>query len=489
MLPIESYKRISKKITVQKDDINFFDWKYYTSIHKDLYQNGITTKEQAYKHWISHGKNENRLHRFMNNLEMYIDNIKDLINTNHINKEKAWDLLDDFTTISDNINNEQIKMIIDNENEKRLNKYKDKKHLDYIEHATFLNFDWEFYIENNKDLIIHKINNKEKAWKHWSTYGKYENRRFKLIENDTVNENSFQNDKYILSHEKNKNIGIKSISNDKINTDFISTDKINIYEEQQVKNYYLNDNYNFNSTADNKVYHNKIIKDRIIKDKILKYSISKNNSSKNRFVNNDRNTPPKIIDNTVSKTQILYNKNTKNKLIKPKITNENNLLEDKKELEKNKKITFHTIHNSTNSLTNSITKNKLDKKIVINEENENNILNEKNKIENEILQETEIITPTMLVKNNETPLVIEIQNNNLDSIESNIKEQNKIEQPITDIITSNEKVIIENKKKLKNNKIKLNEKIDNEILFNKIISNIVNNKIINSKRKINKIIV
>jgi hypothetical protein len=518
MLPIESYNRISKKVIPLKDDMNLFDWKYYIYIHKDLYQNGITTKEKAYKHWINHGKNENRLHRFMNNLEMYIDNIKDLLNNNHINKEKAWELLDDFTSISDNINNEQIKIIVDNENEKRLNKYKDKKHLDYIEHATFLNFDWEFYIENNKDLIIHKVNNKEKAWKHWITYGKYENRRFKIMDNndDNSEDYSFQNDKYAISHERNKKIEMKSLNN------YINNDKMSIYEEQQIKNYYLNDNYNFNTIIEeednknndqkdnnkinttiksNNIYHSKIIKDRIIKDKILKYSISKNNNLKNKFASDSTITIPKIINNTVSKNQILHNKN---KLVKPKIKdNNNNLLDIKKEVEKDKKIIL-----TNNVAKNKITKNKLDKKIIINEENEiklnidsieNNIIKEEEKIDFPIIHERQSETESEVK-------LCKISLHNLPNVELNkLKQENilvtqvvpvtqlaEVSPVIPNIIKSNEKIIIEHKKKLKDNKNKLDNKIDNELLFNKIISNIINNKIIknrilNNKKKNNKV--
>ena len=34
------------------------------------------------------------------------------------------------------------------------------------------NFDWKYYLENNKDLKDASILTKEKAWKHWKKYGK-----------------------------------------------------------------------------------------------------------------------------------------------------------------------------------------------------------------------------------------------------------------------------------------------------------------------------
>lgn len=468
MLPIESYKRITNKLTTP-DNINLFDWKYYININKDLFQNGITSKDQAYNHWITFGKTENRLHRFMNNLDMYIDNIKDLLNNKYINKERAWDLLDDYTNISDNINDQQIKTIVDNENEKRLNKYKDQKHLNYLEHANFLNFDWEFYIENNKDLLVNKINNKEKAWKHWTTNGKYENRKFKLIE-DNMDEQNLYIDKYQLSHDKKKELS-KMYGITEIN----QNDKIDIYEEQQVKNYYLNDDYYLNNTSDKKNYniqqnssilHSKIIKDRMIKDKILKYNILKHSINKNKINYITRNIRNNNISNRekILKNKILQNKN---KLIKPIINETNNksilIEEEKNKIEKNKKIIILNNNISENLEKNipknNIIKNKLDKKIIINS------LEEEKYIENDNI----INKPVDLNINIENPLDT---STNIDKPIENKPIENNLNKKNLNYVL---------KKDIKNNKI------DSEILFNKIISNIVNTKIINSKKRYKKL--
>lgn len=37
------------------------DWEYYISSYTDLKKNGITTKNKAFEHYKTHGKNEKRL--------------------------------------------------------------------------------------------------------------------------------------------------------------------------------------------------------------------------------------------------------------------------------------------------------------------------------------------------------------------------------------------------------------------------------------------
>lgn len=56
---------------------------------------------------------------------------------------------------------------------------------------SFNNFDWNFYINKYSDLKLNGINTKEKAWKHWQTYGIKEKRisipSDKIINNTTKN--------------------------------------------------------------------------------------------------------------------------------------------------------------------------------------------------------------------------------------------------------------------------------------------------------------
>ena len=60
---------------------NFFDWEYYLRSNYDLFSHGILTREQAWSHWINHGRNENRkcrpIPKFFN-WKLYINKYQDL---------------------------------------------------------------------------------------------------------------------------------------------------------------------------------------------------------------------------------------------------------------------------------------------------------------------------------------------------------------------------------------------------------------------------
>jgi len=148
--------KIQKETIDTKTDKNIFDWKKYINIYKDLCD--IKNKEEAWEHWINHGKNEGRefyLKQKYNDKKnfdwkSYIENNQDLI---HIKTEEhAWE-----------------HWINHGKNEGR--NIIDKKFI------KFSNFDWRFYIENNEDLK--HLKTKEEAWEHWFNYGNHENRLFK----------------------------------------------------------------------------------------------------------------------------------------------------------------------------------------------------------------------------------------------------------------------------------------------------------------------
>ena len=120
----------------------------------------FTSKEEAYKHWIDYGKNENRIISYNYPVEKnnnIIFDWKSYINSNydlqHIKTEKeAYEHWINY-----------------GKNEGRV--FFDKKCL------KITNFDWKYYIKNNNDL--EHIKTKEYAWNHWNEYGKNENRLFK----------------------------------------------------------------------------------------------------------------------------------------------------------------------------------------------------------------------------------------------------------------------------------------------------------------------
>jgi len=48
----------SKKFKTSSD---YFDWKFYISHYKDLQKAGIKTADQAFEHYLIHGKKEKRI--------------------------------------------------------------------------------------------------------------------------------------------------------------------------------------------------------------------------------------------------------------------------------------------------------------------------------------------------------------------------------------------------------------------------------------------
>ena len=214
-----------------------FDWKYYVENNPDLKENNITTKEKAIKHWNSYGKNENRKHKFLNNIinkneKQILENIlkqidinNKLINNNILSKNESWDCLNDYiknnlTTDKNNDNQNNINENNINENMNyfdceyyskynpdfkknniikdvdlrnhwlKYGKYEDRKYKFfeniYLKKIPFKHFDWVYYLKNNIDLIDNNINNAEKAWNHWCNYGKYEYRKYKWINGITI---------------------------------------------------------------------------------------------------------------------------------------------------------------------------------------------------------------------------------------------------------------------------------------------------------------
>ena len=153
----DTYKKEDDtNVDKESENINF-NWTSYVELNADL--SHIKNKEEAWKHWINHGKNEGR--KYFNydkdDKEKNIFNWKKYISKNidlqHIkNKEKAWEHWINHGK------NEGRKFYSININDKKY-------------------FDWKFYINNNKDLS--HINNEKDAWEHWINYGKNENRPHK----------------------------------------------------------------------------------------------------------------------------------------------------------------------------------------------------------------------------------------------------------------------------------------------------------------------
>jgi len=186
---------------IKDTEKNIFNWKKYIELNNDL--SHVISEEEAWQHWINHGKNEGRQYCKNNNdykknfdWRKYVNKNNDLSNIN--NKKEAWQHWINYGK------NEGRELYIKPDEKKNfdwksyIENNKDLSHINNKEEAwqhwinygknecrniidinfiKFSNFDWKYYIENNDDLKY--IKTKEEAWEHWFNYGKHENRLFK----------------------------------------------------------------------------------------------------------------------------------------------------------------------------------------------------------------------------------------------------------------------------------------------------------------------
>jgi hypothetical protein len=139
-----------------------FDWEFYVNYYNDL-KNVLINKENAYNHWLTRGKTENRYY-----------NIYSFINTNKILIENNFDwifYIKKYNDLNLTINNEKIRekalyhWILIGKNEGR-----------YINKNLENNFDWIFYKNNIKNK---NINSESDALSHYYNYGIYDNIPYK----------------------------------------------------------------------------------------------------------------------------------------------------------------------------------------------------------------------------------------------------------------------------------------------------------------------
>jgi len=147
-----------------------FNWQKYTSKYLDL--NHIQTKDEAWRHWDNHGKNENREFFF------YYD-----------------------TSAESNENNEN-------------NLIKLKENFNHLLNIK-KNFDWIKYITDNSDL--NTFLDKDQAWHHWILHGHRENRVLEINNNPIVNNTEVHNGRFgnlffvnMVLHFISKNYNLKT---------------------------------------------------------------------------------------------------------------------------------------------------------------------------------------------------------------------------------------------------------------------------------------
>lgn len=170
------------KFNLELEEYNNFDWSSYVSYYEDLIKNNINTKEKAWKHWISHGKKEDRDYFDLNERTTNTttnNEIKQNLNKNNMDIDENFDWVK-YTSYYSDLRDDKIDTkekawthwIKYGEKEGRL--YFNINDDDYLNTTEYINFDWEMYLQFYNDLQHKK--NKQMAWEHWNKYGKSENR-------------------------------------------------------------------------------------------------------------------------------------------------------------------------------------------------------------------------------------------------------------------------------------------------------------------------
>lgn len=202
------------KFNLELEEYNNFDWSSYVSYYEDLIKNNINTKEKAWKHWISHGKKEDRVYFDLNERTTSTttnNEIKQSLNKNNMDIDENFDWVK-YTTYYSDLRDDKIDTkekawthwIKYGEKEGRL--YFNINNNDYLNTNEYTNFDWEMYVQFYNDLQHKK--NKQVAWEHWNKYGKRENRIYFDLNNSLCYKN-FEWNNYVNNYEDLKNINTK----------------------------------------------------------------------------------------------------------------------------------------------------------------------------------------------------------------------------------------------------------------------------------------
>jgi len=233
----------------------YFDWEYYLIENDSLFSKVLLTEEEALEHWNKIGKYDNNFKYSKDYFILekitkdnfdwvyYISNNIDLIKSNIITLDKAWDHWCNY------------------------GKYENRKYkCKFNQNITYETFDWEYYLEKNKDLINFT---QEGAWQHWIYYGRNEDRTIRLYSNiekeDKIDLNCLNNIEDNNNTEKNltecASSSLLSDVNTKDNTEKNLTEcaSTNIINKLLIKNELLDETDVLNNLVINKEIILKII--------------------------------------------------------------------------------------------------------------------------------------------------------------------------------------------------------------------------------------
>jgi len=165
---------MESKNKTKKYDLKQFHWKKYLYYYEDLHH--LDTKEEAWDHWMDHGKYEKRIFFTYDEKNGKIKDDSDLKITSKEKKNFDWKSYINFYPDLTKINTREKAWdhwIHHGKKEKRKYFRLDKE--DNISRSEeYEKFPWKTYVNNYPDLK--GLNTKEKAWNHWIQNGKKEKR-------------------------------------------------------------------------------------------------------------------------------------------------------------------------------------------------------------------------------------------------------------------------------------------------------------------------
>ena len=285
-------------IMCEKDntEYGYFDWEYYLIENESLFNKTLLSKEEALEHWNKIGKYDYNFKYSKDYIILekitkdnfdwiyYIKNNIDLIKNNILTLDKAWEHWINY------------------------GKYENRKYkCKFDQNITYETFDWEYYLNNNPDLINLT---QEGAWQHWIYYGRYENRQIRLYkkveEHNTINLSEQSVDKELFSEVSTKENTLFSEISTKENTLFSEV----LTKESEV------------STKENTLFSEVLTKENTMN--LSEKSIDKENILINNIKQNINLEQYNIEQNSIELNknsieyylEILNNKENKDKLIK-----------------------------------------------------------------------------------------------------------------------------------------------------------------------------
>jgi hypothetical protein len=241
-----------------------FDWVFYLKYHTDLLENGISSKESAWEHWIKNGIYEDREIKIVKFSEDLLINLDNIIKKENENNEILYSFVTpdpdkslSIQKISEFVKNEEY-----NENKEIEENIKNKENCKLI---LYNNFNWKFYLNYHTDLINNKIITKDQAWKHWNNYGNNENRIAQILYIDNYSKINRENFDWIFYLDYHDDLLYKGITTKDLAWNHWK--KIGIFENREIQTFYkintLDINYNNFDSVFYINYHNDLIENGI----------------------------------------------------------------------------------------------------------------------------------------------------------------------------------------------------------------------------------